>query len=98
MWADVFSVLETVQPGSFSSVGAALDTASTVESARLQVAQFSYFSFVTLTTLGYGDITPLSRPARNLAALEAVFGQLYLAVLVARLVSQQGTTKSKSKD
>ncbi|MFN8008402.1 MAG: potassium channel family protein [Terriglobia bacterium] len=50
---------------------------------------------MTLSTLGYGDITPLSRPARNLAALEAVFGQLYLAVLIARLVSQQEATSLK---
>lgn len=98
LWADAFSVLETVHPGSFSSVAAASNATTTVQSARLQVAQFSYFSFVTLSTLGYGDITPLTRPARNLAALEAIFGQLYLAVLIARLVSQQGTSKSKGKD
>jgi len=46
-----------------------------------------YFSFVTLATLGYGDITPMTPIARGLAVFEAVFGQLYLAVMVARLVS-----------
>ena len=45
-----------------------------------------YFSFITMTTLGYGDIMPISRMAKNLAVLEAVWGQTYLAVLVARLV------------
>ena len=45
-----------------------------------------YFSFVTLTTLGYGDITPTSPAARMLAVVEAIMGQLYIAVLVARLV------------
>jgi hypothetical protein len=45
-----------------------------------------YYSFVTLTTLGYGDVIPQSSPARLLAALEALTGQIYLAVLVARLV------------
>jgi voltage-gated potassium channel Kch len=45
-----------------------------------------YFSYVTLTTLGYGDISPVKDPARTLAFLEAVTGQLYLVVLVARLV------------
>ena len=45
-----------------------------------------YFSFVTMTTLGYGDIMPISRMAKNMAVLEAVWGQTYLAVLVARLV------------
>lgn len=46
-----------------------------------------YFSFVTLATLGYGDIVPRSDVARSLAIIEAVAGQLYLAVMVARLVS-----------
>ena len=45
-----------------------------------------YYSFVTLTTLGYGDIVPVSPPAKILAILEAVIGQIYLTVLVARLV------------
>ena len=46
-----------------------------------------YFSFVTLASLGYGDVLPVSDPARGLAVIEAVGGQLYLAVMVARLVS-----------
>jgi hypothetical protein len=46
-----------------------------------------YFSFVTLTTLGYGDIVPAARVARMLAILEAITGALYLSVLVARLVT-----------
>ena len=45
-----------------------------------------YFSFVTLTTLGYGDVHPKSEAARILAMLEAVLGQLYLVILVARMV------------
>ena len=45
-----------------------------------------YFSFVTLTTCGYGDIIPRSTAARTFAVLEAVMGQMYLAVLIARLV------------
>lgn len=49
-----------------------------------------YFSFVTIATLGYGDIVPTSDPARGLAMVEAVGGQMYLAVLVARLVSLYG--------
>jgi hypothetical protein len=50
-------------------------------------AALLYFSFSTLTTLGYGDIVPLHPLARNLANLEAVIGQLYPATLLARLVS-----------
>jgi voltage-gated potassium channel len=53
-----------------------------------------YFSFVTLSTVGYGDITPVSRMARWLAAMEAMTGLLYVAVLIARLVSLYSTPKS----
>jgi hypothetical protein len=53
-----------------------------------------YFSFITLSTVGYGDITPVSRFARWLAAMEAMTGLLYVAVLIARLVSLYSTPKS----
>jgi len=53
-----------------------------------------YFSFITLSTVGYGDITPVSRAARWLAAMEAMTGLLYVAVLIARLVSVYSSTKS----
>jgi voltage-gated potassium channel len=52
-----------------------------------------YFSFITLSTVGYGDITPVSRFARWLAAMEAMTGLLYVAVLIARLVSVYSSTK-----
>ena len=54
-----------------------------------------YFSFITLSTVGYGDITPLSRIARWLAATEAMTGLLYVTVLIARLVSLYSTPKSQ---
>ena len=64
------------------------------ELVRQQVEQpdyrrnvFIYYSFVTLTTVGYGDVTPLSIPARTLSWVEAMTGQMYLAVLVAGLIS-----------
>ena len=53
---------------------------------RLHFPSLLYYSLVTLTTLGYGDITPLTPFSRTLASMQAVFGQVYLAVLVARLV------------
>ena len=53
-----------------------------------------YFSFITLSTVGYGDITPVSRIARWLAAMEAMTGMLYVAVLIARLVSLYSSPKS----
>ncbi len=55
--------------------------------APLSLRQAVYFSFVTFATLGYGDVVPNSEVAKSLAVVEAVSGQLYLAVLVARLVS-----------
>jgi hypothetical protein len=73
MWAFLFSFMEIVQPGSFD-----IETPSTYG--------FIYYSFVTQTTLGYGEITPTSGAARSFSALEAIIGQLYLAVTVARLV------------
>jgi hypothetical protein len=51
---------------------------------------FSYFSFITMTTVGYGDITPSSDTARMLAVFEAVMGQVFLVVIVARVVSLLG--------
>jgi len=73
-----FAGLDFVEPSSLAGARAA---------GELTLADSVYFSFVTLATLGYGDIVPASLAARSLAVLEAVFGQLYLAVLVARLVS-----------
>jgi hypothetical protein len=75
-WAFVFSVLESFHPGSFRLP----------EGLGTTISHFAYYSFVTLTTLGYGDITPLSGPARSLALLEAVTGQLYIAIMIAGLV------------
>ncbi len=79
IWALVYTVLELAIPGSFS--GIATTTGFGWNSNWL------YFSFVTLTTLGYGDITPVSAIASTLTYLQAVAGQFYVAVLVAGLVS-----------
>jgi hypothetical protein len=54
-----------------------------------------YFSFITLSTVGYGDITPVSKIARMLAAMEAMTGLLYVAVLIARLVAIYSSPKSQ---
>ena len=97
MWANVFSIVENVTPGSFADNSIEADAASGPEPIRDQANRFTYFSFVTLTTLGYGDITPLTQPAKNLAALEAIFGQLYLAVLIARLVGQAQQYKKRDE-
>jgi hypothetical protein len=57
-----------------------------------------YFSFSTLTTVGYGDITPLHPMARDIANLESVLGQLYPATLLARLVSLEIEHRRLPKD
>lgn len=83
IWAFLFKAIEIVQPGSFQFGEAiARDLADT----RSINSGFIYYSFVTLTTLGYGDMIPITPPARSFASLEAIAGQLYLAVLIARLV------------
>ncbi len=76
-------------PGSFNI--------STSESAFEQLQDFIYFSFVTLATLGYGDIVPLSATARALSIIEAVFGQFYIAILVAGLVAAYITKRMPSQ-
>jgi hypothetical protein len=53
-----------------------------------------YFSFVTLATLGYGDITPITKAARTMAEMEAIAGTLYIAVFMARLVSLRSEPES----
>ncbi len=55
-----------------------------------------YFSFITMSTVGYGDITPVAKVARMLAAMEAMTGLLYVAVLIARLVALQAAPKSNA--
>ena len=84
LWGEAYRVIETVQPGSLA-VAAHADPVGRLDSTY-DAGPVMYFSFVTLTTLGYGDVTPVSNLARMLAVFEAVFGQLFLVVLVARLV------------
>jgi voltage-gated potassium channel Kch len=56
---------------------------------------FQYFSFVTITTLGYGDVIPITDKASVLAMMEALIGQIYLVVLVAWLVGMHVSRRSK---
>lgn len=76
MWGFAYDALSRLQPEAFS-IGAA------------NPQSWMYFSFVTLTTTGFGDITPVAPVARSLTVLEAMTGQLYVATLIARLVSLQ---------
>jgi hypothetical protein len=77
MWSYAYGLLEMIRPGSFNLP----DSGSTIVQNR-----FIYFSLVTITTLGYGDITPNSGFAASLCMVEAVVGQLYMTVQVAWLV------------
>jgi hypothetical protein len=86
-WSSGFSMLEYLHPGSF--VGACPERPGGAAGCVGELGiypRFAYFSFVTMTTLGYGDMLPLSRPAEGLVALAAVSGQLFIAVLVGRMV------------
>ena len=83
-WAIIYSIAELVQPGSFALSGSA--AVGDGIGGREVLSRLNYYSFVTLTTLGYGDVTPVSAAARTFSWLEALVGQIYLAVLLARLV------------
>ncbi len=89
IWGFAYGLLEIRHPGSFNLPGTAVEH----READTIMPDLSYFSFVTLTTLGYGDVTPKSASARTLATVEALVGQLYLVILIARLVSLRATEK-----
>jgi voltage-gated potassium channel len=88
IWAFAYSLLELAVPGSFGSSDAGHGSGFD--------SRWLYFSFVTLTTLGYGDITPATSIARTLSYMQAVAGQFYVAVLVAGLVSAYISDKQGS--
>lgn len=88
-FAIAYSLVEHVSPGAF-----ALPNPSPPR--PLHPSYFVYFSFVTLTTVGYGDTVPVAAMARSLTILEAAMGQLYPAIILARLVSiEVGQTSQK---
>lgn len=80
-WEQGYELLHMLRPEAFAGVD-----------ANAGPEDWIYFSFVTLTTVGYGDITPVSPLARSLAVFEALTGQIYLVVMLARLVALQIAT------
>lgn len=84
MFSYIYFLIEAVYPGSFS-----------LQDTNVDRSAFLYFSFVTLTTAGYGDIVPVSVPARSYAIVEQITGQLFVAVAVARLVGLYAAGKKK---
>ncbi len=92
-WASLLILLQAYKPGSFA--GSGLDRALTLKE---EFQHFNYLSFVTLTTLGYGDITPQTPEAMALCQVEALIGQFFTAVLVARLVGIQVAQYLRGKE
>jgi hypothetical protein len=88
-WA--YSLIDSLIPGSFQM------PAVDLQSREARAEAFRYFSIVTLTTLGYGDITAIHPVARSVVMIEALLGQLYPAILIARLVTLQMETR-KNKE
>jgi hypothetical protein len=86
LWSQIYFVLETAYPGSFDLPVGAGDS---------MPALLRYFSLVTITTVGYGDITRVTPAARAFANLESLVGQLYLVIQVAWLVGMHVSMKSK---
>ena len=87
-WTFAYWLVAELIPGAF-----ALNAASGVASSMKGFNGF-YFSFITLSTVGYGDITPVASVAKMLAAMEGMTGVLYVAILIARLVSVRAADKT----
>jgi hypothetical protein len=89
MWTMAYWLVDQLTPGGAFSFNTSAGARS------MNGFNALYFSFITLSTVGYGDITPVSKIARWLAAMEAMTGLLYVAVLIARLVALYSSPKSK---
>jgi hypothetical protein len=89
LWGIAYLLLETLQPG-----GLSMDIARH-PNHKVDWFDCMFYSFVTLTSLGYGDMVPISAQCRSLSVLEAVSGIMYVAVLVARLVGLYAARKSE---
>jgi len=91
-FGSLFDMIETLHPGSFqiNSESAGL--------TEIRWRTLIFFSFMTLTTIGYGDITPATTQTQSLAAIEGVLGVLYVAVLIARTVSIYARQPSEEED
>jgi len=83
-WAMLYGMIETTEPGSFRGP----TDLTNAEGVLIAEFSFAYYSYVTLTTLGYGDITPVTYRAQTLSWMEAVVGVTFMATAIALLVSQ----------
>jgi multisubunit Na+/H+ antiporter MnhF subunit len=96
-FAVVFSLVMDIDDSALSMAQSGPSSKLAIHFGDQHTATAIYFSFVTLTTLGYGDITPVSMPARMLTTAEALIGQLYLVTLVARLVGLHISTEMETR-
>jgi len=81
LWASIYGFLEYISPGAvFRGYSGDINS-------KISTNELIYYSYTTLATLGYGDITSVTPVGRIISVLEAIFGQLYIAFLVARLIS-----------
>jgi hypothetical protein len=94
LWVYVFALIDLAIPGSFLIRRGLEGNHFGHLTVNEAYAKLLYFSYATLTTLGYGDILPLSALAQTFSYLEAIVGQLYLTVLIARLVGMHITQSS----
>ena len=85
LWSLIYGFIEFLEPGSFS-IPADMLARMQARPHDIPTSIFAYFSFVTLATLGYGDVTPIGAAARTFSSFEAVVGQLFIAITIARLV------------
>jgi len=92
IWSLLYSAVETASPGSFDTP---VSRGPRVVAVQPDRGVLSYYSFITLATVGYGDVTPTTPLARTLAWMEAIAGQFYLAILVAGLVGIKVTQALK---
>jgi uncharacterized membrane protein len=84
---DVYVLLGLIFSALYRAIASIGGTPFFVQTNHASANQFLYFSFVTQTTLGYGDLTPATNVGRSIVVLEALIGQVFLVTLVARLVS-----------
>jgi len=87
LWANFYFIENMISPGCFQGVGILSFDKTDLLSMYEQQFNFLYYSFATLATLGMGDITPLNHLAKSLTAMQAMFGQLFVAIIIAKLVS-----------
>lgn len=91
IWASIYFFLYAFNPESFTGLtGSGQSVVAHLNSVYMDLL---YYSYVTLSTLGYGDVTPVSRAAQAFAYLEAIGGVMYVAVLVSALVGSYGNKR-----